>query len=407
MAAVGPGAAHDFLTASFEACGGLPWPAPYLREGARRGGDGTACTVLLTAHTPPDLSAADADPASVAAVGTARTYRALSVAGVPDAVILLHSSGAGSAARLNSARSWESPLGHVEPAADIYEILSGIVDRSNPEAGVPTRHAPWLWFIAAQYDCERRENLVIPQLAAVAVDPALTADAAGTAQLTQAICTAVRSVAPARRVAIIASVEAADGDPCGSVAMLALRCAQAIAGGTPMPRSLCGGEPTGPWICCTTSASPCPEPAPADVHRALTTTSLLYRYTEGSGWGAPLRWAESHGPCSCEDPAASWGGAGEFHDAAVRFADDELHAIWTPALSAVSAENGESAPPPRGVLVTCPGAGASAGPCGAFGPYCVFSRLAQSLRENGVSTLQLVYPRWSAGKPSVAGASQP
>ena len=400
MAAVEPGAAHDFLTASFEACGGLPWPAPYLREDARRGGDGTACTVLLTTHTPPDLSAAGYDPASVAAVGTARTYRALSVAGVPDAVILLHSSDAGSAARLNGARSWASPLGHVEAAADIYELLSGTVERSEPEVGVPARHAPWLWFIAAQYDCERRENLVIPQLAAVEVDPELTADAAATAKLTQAISTAVRSVAPARRVAIIASVETADGEPHGSVAMLALRCAEAIVGGTAMPRSLSGGEPTGPWIC-TTAASPCPEPAPADLHEVLDTTSVLYRYTEGSGWGAPLRWAESHGPCSCEDPAASWGGAGEFHDVAVRFADDEHHAIWTPALS----ENGGSAPPPRGVLVTCPGAGASAGPCGAFGPYCIFSRLAQSLRADGVSTLQLVYPRWSAGKPSVAGAS--
>ena len=36
--------------------------------------------------------------------------------------------------------------------------------------------------------------------------------------------------------------------------------------------------------------------------------------------------------------------------------------------------------------------------------YCIFSRLAKSMREEGVCTLQLIYPRWSAGKSSVAGA---
>jgi hypothetical protein len=104
--------------------------------------------------------------------------------------------------------------------------------------------------------------------------------------------------------------------------------------------------------------------------------------------------------CSCDDPAASWGGPEHFHDAAVAFEEDDLNAIWTPPAAV------DTATASRGVLLTCPGAGASAGPCGAFGPYCIFSRLAQSLRTDGVGTLQLVYPRWSAGKPSVAGKCQ-
>ena len=307
---------------------------------------------------------------------------------------------------LSGARSWATPLGHVQVAADICEMLSGTVGCSETEAGIPARHAPWLWFTAAQYDCERRENIVVPQLAAVGVDEALTAEEPTAAKLTQAIVTAVRSVAPRRRVAIIAAVEALDGEPHGNLTMIALRCAEAIVGTAPKPYTLgtSGEEPLGPWICTAVASSPCPAPASAGLE-ASTSTTKLYRYTEGSGWGAPLRWAENHGPCSCDDPASSWGRPQEFHDAAVRFADNELHAIWTPALSATEAGTGSSAPLSRGVLVTCPGAGASAGPCGAFGPFCIFSRLARSLREHGVSTLQIIYPQWSAGKPSVAGAS--
>ncbi len=368
-------------------------------------GAGTSCTVLLTAHTPPDLGT-ERDPASATAVATARTYRALSVAGVPDAVILLYPSSTGGGVHLSGARSWATPLGHVQVAADICEMLSGTVGCSETEAGIPARHAPWLWFTAAQYDCERRENIVVPQLAAVGVDEALTAEEPTAAKLTQAIVTAVRSVAPRRRVAIIAAVEALDGEPHGNLTMIALRCAEAIVGAAPKPYTLgtSGEEPLGPWICTAVASSPCPAPASAGLD-ASTSTTKLYRYTEGSGWGAPLRWAENHGPCSCDDPASSWGRPQEFHDAAVRFADNELHAIWTPALSATDAGTGSSAPLSRGVLVTCPGAGASAGPCGAFGPFCIFSRLARSLREHGVSTLQIIYPQWSAGKPSVAGAS--
>jgi hypothetical protein len=192
------------------------------------------------------------------------------------------------------------------------------------------------------------------------------------------------------------------------VAMIALRCAEAIVGAALTPHTLStgGDEPLGPWICTAFASSPCPAPAPAGFDQPIAATPILYRYTDGGGWGAPLRWAENHGPCSCDDPAASWGGPEDFHDAAVRCADKELHAIWTPALSTTEAGTDGSAPLSSGVLVTCPGAGASAGPCGAFGPYCIFSRLASSLREDGVSTLQIIYPQWSAGQPSVAGASR-
>jgi hypothetical protein len=298
------GPAHDFLTASFSAAGGLPWPAPHLRQDTMRGRDGTSCCVLLTPHRPPAVGS-DSDPTSAAAVATARAYRALSTSGTPDAVILLYPRRSGAAARLDGAQSWATPLGTVHAAADLRAALTtGAIEAGDPEAEFPALHAPWLWFIAAQYDCERRDNLVIPQLTGVGVDDtALTGTA--TAALTQALCAAVRAATPRRRVAILASVDVVDGEPCGSIAEIALRCAEELGrgGGTPTPRSLLPSSSApaaaadGPWIC-DALAEPAPAPAPAALPELPAgTRAVLYRYREGAGWAlAPLDWAESHGP---------------------------------------------------------------------------------------------------------------
>ena len=137
----------------------MPWPAPYLRQDSRRGRNASSCCVLLTSETPPALDGS-ADPTGAAAVATAQVYRALSLS-TPDAVILLHPSRTGvGTAQLDGATCWDSPLGTVHAAADICAALAGVVRAGEPEAELPMRHAPFLWFLAAQYDCERREDLV-------------------------------------------------------------------------------------------------------------------------------------------------------------------------------------------------------------------------------------------------------
>ena len=128
--------------------------------------------MVLCSH-PPSLEHLCGAPSAAAAVATAQTYRALSVSGTPDVVILLYSKRSGVASQLDAAPSWTTPLGVVESDATVGAALRAGGVESPLAASAPVDHpialwhSPWLWFLAAQYDCERRENLVIPQLVAV------------------------------------------------------------------------------------------------------------------------------------------------------------------------------------------------------------------------------------------------
>jgi hypothetical protein len=155
----------------------------------------------------------------------------------------------------------------------------------------------------------------------------------------------------------------------------------------------------------------------------------LYRWGAAQGWGRAGSCTEEHGPLACGEWRSSWGfpssqeppqwvtrsygaappsaaaaalaAAGdseggarprEWHTLVSPLDAKQLHALWTPA-----------APGPcRGVVLICPGSGTGAGPAGGFGPFCLFSRLAEALPEAGVGVLRLVPPAWAQGRLSVS-----
>ena len=435
------GEAHDALTAAFVEAGGLPWPAAYRRQlplEHRRGHqrESSAPTPVLIGSAPPGpqtlCTAAKDAPPQPGAVSAAHVYRALSEAAPIDTVILLFPASGlgGSPCQLSGVGSWPSPLGAVAADENIRAALAadGVsLGRKRPEPPggpedrLPLAHAPWLYFLAPQYDCERRDGLIAPKVVPIAVDDAAMNDASAQA-LASAICGVVGTAATyGQRCAVLATLEteslAADrlaglegvmddeevdmdwphpslnGLPGTWAVATALHCAKG-SGRLPAlhPLFLSAEDPATMSLACSCRLAAAP-PRP-ELRVPVGGSNALYQHTISTGWSlAAHPWEERHNTCGCDDPNASWGGPSQMHIARTRFNSDELHAVWTPASD-----------PKRctGVVVTVPGAGAGAGPCGAFGPFCLFSRLAQQLPAEDVGVLQLIWPDWSAGKQSVA-----
>ena len=76
-----------------------------------------------------------------------------------------------------------------------------------PDDRLPLAHAPWLFFLAPQYDCERRDGLIAPKLVPIAVDDTAMNDASAQA-LASAICGVVGTAATyGQRCAVLATLE--------------------------------------------------------------------------------------------------------------------------------------------------------------------------------------------------------
>ena len=128
---------------------------------------------------------------------------------------------------------------------------------------------------------------------------------------------------------MIASVEVdSSGQPHAGdgAAIIAGQCAEAFNIGKPRSLLIAPTLDVASMVWDHAEALP-PLSAPSPL-----TEAALFRYMDSVGWSAPREWAESHGPvCTCDDAAASsWGGPEDLHDAAVSFAEDDLHAIYTP-----------------------------------------------------------------------------
>eukprot|EP01052_Picozoa_sp_SAG31_P029359 SAG31_NODE_2912_length_4920_cov_3.413192_3_plen_479_part_00 len=150
----------------------------------------------------------------------------------------------------------------------------------------------------------------------------------------------------------------------------------------------------------------------AASQQQLDRTKQLFCWTVDGGWavaGDGL-WNEVHGPLPCCDWRSSWppmlapswvtdryGGNSAtaakctesvWHTVSTSFDEDKLHAVWTPSKSSAC----------RGIVLLCPGTGTGAGPGGSFGPFCLFTRLADALSNSGIAVIRVVNTAWAQGK---------
>eukprot|EP01047_Picozoa_sp_COSAG01_P063266 COSAG01_NODE_8170_length_2892_cov_21.246330_2_plen_470_part_00 len=397
--------------AAADPAAGLPWPAPYAAYDPER--RGCALVVLLPPCPPPGTLARHrpADAAVVAA--TALGYRTLSASGChPDVILLLSESPQ---LGVNEAEEWVTPLGSVRGDPVTVQALlesSSLSSRrltrlpmASNEPGGAAAHAVWVWSLAAAYDCERRDGLLAPRLVHIGVPTEL--EPSVTEELATLLASTIDQVAT-RRFAVVGTTGAPTDAPTYTASISGERatggCAAAVAQRCAELLGLCRATPLGPLAFCfraLPTVVPSQMVTPKDHrtdNRGGAAKQLLFRWETGSTWVSCGPWHERHGPHACTDWRASWGSSSQIHMHSSEWQQPEcLHAVWAPPVVLASDRD-----QPQGVVLCVTGAGAGAGPHGAFGPFCLFSTMAAELPQSGVGVMTLIYPNWAVGKQSVA-----